>query len=91
MISVLYSTNTLGWILSMLTHYSQQEDMSQHSRHIILTINYSVFTLTLGQEAANTNFIVFSFTQPGIKPTMYDTQQECTNHYISKTVSYDYS
>jgi hypothetical protein len=41
--------------------------------------------LIISGEATNTNFIVFSLTQPMRKPTiyMYHAQEEHANHYIS--------
>jgi len=41
----------------------------------------------LREEAANTSFIVFSFTQPGIKLTIYATQGEQHNYYTTKAVT----
>ena len=38
--------------------------------HIILILNQSV----LGGEAANSNFIVFGLTRPGLGPTMYSLE-----------------
>ena len=48
--------------------------------------NQPVFGLTrsycvLSGEAANTNFIVFGLTQPGLEPTIYHTRGMHANRY----------
>ena len=40
----------------------------------------------LNREAANTNYIVFGMTQPGLKPMIYHTRGEHVNHYIISVV-----
>jgi hypothetical protein len=40
----------------------------------------------LSQEATTTNFIVFGFTQPVLKPMIYCTRSEHTNHYTTDAV-----
>jgi hypothetical protein len=40
----------------------------------------------LSGEATNTNFIVFGFTQSGLKPTIYRTRDEHANHYTTDAV-----
>ena len=37
-------------------------------------------------KATNTNFLVCSLTRPGLKPTIYHTRGEHTNHYITDAV-----
>ena len=37
----------------------------------------------LNGEAANTNFLVFDWTRPGLKPMIYHTRGEHTNHYTT--------
>jgi len=39
-------------------------------------------------EAANTNFIVFGLTRPGLKPTIYITQGKHANNDITDAVIY---
>ena len=40
----------------------------------------------LTREATNTNFIVFGLTRSGLKPTIYHTRGEHTNHYSTDAV-----
>ena len=40
-------------------------------------------------ETTNTNFIVFALTRPGLKPTIYHTIGEHTNHYATDAVLTD--
>jgi hypothetical protein len=38
-------------------------------------------------EVTNTNFIVFGFTQSGLKPMIYRTRGEHANHYTTDAVN----
>jgi hypothetical protein len=40
----------------------------------------------LSGEAANTNFIVFGLTRPGLEPTIYCTRGEHAKHYTTDSV-----
>jgi hypothetical protein len=40
----------------------------------------------LSGEAANTNFIVFGLTRPGLEPTIYCTRGEHAKHYTTDVV-----
>ena len=40
----------------------------------------------LSREATKTNLIVFGLTRPGLKPMIYGTLGEHTNHYTTDTV-----
>ena len=48
------------------------------------TISCVNFLLLISRKATNINFIVFDFTWPGIKPTIYHTCDEHNNHYITE-------
>jgi hypothetical protein len=59
--------------------------------HNILIPSQPVIALTpkccmFSQEAVNTNIIVFGLTWPGLEHTIYHTQSEHTNHYITETL-----
>ena len=38
------------------------------------------------EQHANTNFIVFGLTRPGLEPTIYRSRGEHTNHYNTDAV-----
>jgi hypothetical protein len=40
----------------------------------------------LSRKATNTNFIVFGFIGPWLKPTIYHTRGEHADHYITDAV-----
>ena len=48
---------------------------------IILIPSQPVLFLNASIEAANSNFIVFDLTPTRIKPTIYHTESEHTNHH----------
>ena len=59
--------------------------------HNILIPSQPVIALTpkccmFSQEAVNTNIIVFGLTWPGLEHTIYHTQSEHTNHYITEAL-----
>jgi hypothetical protein len=60
--------------------------------HIKLILSQQVFDLThkcciLRREATNTNIIVFSLTQPGLKSTIYHSWGKLANHFITDAVN----
>jgi hypothetical protein len=42
----------------------------------------------LSGEATNTKFILFGLTRSGLEPTIYHTQGEHANHYITSVWSF---
>ena len=44
----------------------------------------------LGREAANTSFIIFALTRPGLEPTIYRTRVKHANHYTTDAVSFTF-
>jgi hypothetical protein len=40
----------------------------------------------ISEDEANTNFIVFGLTPPGLEPTIYRTRGEHANHYTTDAV-----
>ena len=60
-------------------------------RYIILILcqpifAFSSYSCVLSGETANTNFIVFDLTWPGLKPTIYRNHGRHANHYTTDTV-----
>ena len=81
----------LSWIFYSAS-WLKQQSVDRHVAslgHIILITSQPVFVLTpyhlmLRGEAANTNFIVFGVTRPGLEPTIYCTLSEHANHYTTR-------
>ena len=86
-------------IISALWNFYNDSSLKQQSAgrhvvplwHIILIPRQPVFVLTpycclLNGEAANTNLIVFNFTRPGLKLTIYHTRGEYANHYTTDAI-----
>jgi hypothetical protein len=87
----------LSWIFYSAS-WLKQQSVDRHVAslgHIILITSQPVFVLTpyhlmLRGEAANTNFIVFGVTRPGLEPTIYCTLSEHANHCTTDTITTDY-
>ena len=75
------STHRFGSFI-VLAHWNNSlwGDMSYHSDTFWFWAKQSLYLLLNTREAANTNFIVFSLTSSGLKPTIYHTQEHA-NYY----------
>jgi hypothetical protein len=49
----------------------------------------STLPLLFQGEAANTNFLVFGLTRPGLEPTIYHTRGDHANHYTTDVVVFN--
>jgi hypothetical protein len=70
-----------------------------HTRHVtshwiiilipsILVSNSLIYVFS--REAANTNFIVYGFTWPGLEHMIYHTGGEHANHYTTNAIDFVY-
>ena len=91
--SALYQTNTLSWILRVLTiaHWNDSPwiDMSPHENTLASTCSFSWMMSAEKQQIPNTNFIVFGLTRSGLVPTIYHTRGEHANHYTTDGVTHN--
>ena len=82
----------LSWIFIVLAHWnnSPRADMSLHSDTLFwFWANQSLlFLLKVAclAEKQQIPISVFGLTQPGLKPTLYRTRGEHTNHYATDAV-----
>jgi hypothetical protein len=92
----------MKFVIAMISIYISDIHVKQKSLIDSLIFCYSLLLLylsacqsllfhlnavCLAEKQTNTNFIVFSFTQAGLDPTIYHTHGEHVNHYTTDAVN----